>query len=503
MNPMNPRIVVIGTGFAGVCAAIELKRAGFTDITILERAGEVGGTWRDNNYPGCACDVPAVLYSFSFAPNPDWSRIYCGHDELYGYLRRVADDYRLRPLIRFNTEVAELRFDDDTATWAVTTDLGETLTADIVVNGTGTLSMPAIPHLPGIENFQGDSFHSAYWDHDHDLSGENVAVIGTGASAIQFVPEIAPVAGTVSVFQRTPPWVMPRDDRFYSTRERALFRRLPFLQRLLRWKTYWEFEWLARGFLGQQKVVDEFRRRAEAYITESVTDPELRAAVTPDYDPGCKRRLISNEWYPALCRDDVDLVTAGIKEVRAKSIVTADEVEHPVDTIIYGTGFAATDFLSPMKVFGKGGVELSTAWKDGAATHLGVAASDFPNMFLVMGPNTALGHNSIVFMIESQVRYIVATLEHMRESGIGALQLKRDVQDKTYAEVQKRLAGTVWASGCSSWYLKGDGRNDTLWPATTVEYWWRTKRFDSKVFDEYLPSMSAAASGARTTVTEG
>ena len=478
------RIAIIGTGFAGICAAIKLREAGHTDLTILERSGEVGGTWRDNDYPGAACDVPAILYSFSFAPNPHWSRYYCGHQELYDYLRRVADDYGLRRYIRFDSPVQELRFDDQTATWEVQT-AERTETFDVVISGTGTLSLPAVPTLPGIENFTGKSFHSSEWDHSYDLRGKNVAVVGTGASAIQFVPEIAPLVGRLSVFQRTPAWVMPREERAYSPLEKTLFARVPMLQRLQRWKTYWQFEWLARGFLGEQKVIDEFRRRALAYIEEQVPDPELRAAVTPDYDPGCKRRLISNDWYPALNRENVDLITDGIAEVRAASIVTRGGREVPADTIVYGTGFAATDFLAPMKVFGRAGTELSTAWKDGAATHLGVAASDFPNLFMVMGPNTALGHNSIVFMIESQVRYIVSALDHLVRSGKQAMAVRREVQDTTYERVQDRLSKTVWASGCSSWYLKADGRNDTLWPATTVEYWWRTRRFDPAAFTTF------------------
>lgn len=478
------RIAIIGTGFAGICAAIKLREAGYERMTILERGSDVGGTWRDNNYPGCACDVPAVLYSFSFAPNPHWSRYYCGHAELYSYLRKVADDHGLRPFIRFDTPVNELRYDDRSNTWAVQTPHGVEK-FDVVVNGTGTLSLPAIPKLNGIERFEGEAFHSAEWEHDLDLTGRRVAVIGTGASAIQFVPEIAPDVAQLTVFQRTAPWVMPRDDRAYTPQQKSRFARLPLLQRLERWKTYWQFEWLARGFLGEQKVVDEFRRRALDYIADQVPDADLRAAVTPDYDPGCKRRLISNDWYAALNRSNVDLVTDGIAEVRARSIVTQDGRDVPVDTIVYGTGFAATDFLSPMKVFGRGGVELSTSWKDGAETHLGIASADFPNLFLVMGPNTALGHNSIVFMIECQVRYIVSALDHLSRSGRQAIALRREVQKATYARVQDRLSKTVWASGCSSWYLKADGRNDTLWPATTVEYWWRTRRFDGGSFETF------------------
>lgn len=478
------RIAIIGTGFAGICAAIKLREAGHTRLTILERSGEVGGTWRDNDYPGAACDVPAILYSFSFAPNPDWSRYYCGHRELYDYLRKVADDYGLRRYIRFHAPVEELRFDDHANTWTVHTPQGAE-TFDVVISGTGTLSLPAVPKLPGIESFTGKTFHSSQWDHSYDLSGKNVAVVGTGASAIQFVPEIAPTVERLSVFQRTPAWVMPREERAYSRLEKSLFARVPLVQRIQRWKTYWQFEWLARGFLGEQKVIDRFRRRALAYIEEQVPSPELRAAVTPDYDPGCKRRLISNDWYPALNRDNVDLITDGIAEIRAGSIVTRAGREVPADAIIYGTGFAATDFLSPMKVFGRRGTELSAAWKDGAATHLGVAAADFPNLFMVMGPNTALGHNSIVFMIESQVRYIVAALDHLVASGNQAMAVRPEVQEATYERVQERLSKTVWASGCSSWYLKADGRNDTLWPATTVEYWWRTRRFDPSTFNMF------------------
>ncbi|PRY08830.1 flavin-containing monooxygenase [Kineococcus rhizosphaerae] len=498
MTHDDPRIVIVGSGFSGICAAVKLMEAGFHKLTILERGEDVGGTWRDNNYPGCACDVPAVLYSFSFAPNPDWSRRYCGHDELFAYLRGVADRYSLRPHIRFKTDVTRMSYDVETAQWQVTTGSGEVLIADVVVNGTGTLSQPSIPRLEGLSSFTGEVFHSATWDHAKPLEGRQVAVIGTGASAIQFVPKIAGIADHVTVFQRTPPWVMPRDDHEYTGWESQLFRRVPVSQKLLRWKTYWDFETLARGFLGKQKVVDAYRRKAEAFIKASIPDDLLRAAVTPDYDPGCKRRLVSNDWYPALCRDDVDLVTERIVEVRPSAVVTADGVEHPTDVIVFGTGFAATDFLAPMEVRGLSGVELSEQWREGAATHLGIVAADFPNLWMVMGPNTALGHNSIVFMIEQQVHYIVQALQHLRAKRIPAVRIRPEVMQRSYEEVQRRMGKTVWASGCNSWYLSDGGRNDTLWPATTVEYWWQTRRFRPEDYQVIQPATTGTHTATRS-----
>lgn len=480
---MSPRdnsghIAIIGTGFSGLCMAIELKKKGIDNFTLYERANDVGGTWRDNTYPGAACDVPSVLYSFSFAQNPNWTRIFPPWSELHTYLRSVASQYDLLPHIRFGVEVSEMRFDERRLGWNIQFSSGETVDAAVVVNGSGGLSNPAIPHIYGLESFEGTAFHSAEWRHDHELAGRRVAVIGSGASAIQFVPQIAPAAESVHVFQRSPNWIMPRGDAPLSVATRKLYARYPFRQRLQRWRIYWANEKLASAFLGNERLMEQYRTQALANLEAQVPDPELRAKVTPNYDPGCKRRLVSDDWYPALQRENVHLVTAGIEEIRPRSIVDSNGAEHEVDTIIFATGFQATNFLAPMKVFGVGGIELSDAWRDGAATKHGMATAGFPNFFFLNGPNTGLGHNSIVFIIEAQARYIASAVRFMRRAGIAALELDRSVQNRSYAATQRRMRRTVWVSGgCTSWYQSADGRIDTLWPGTTLEYWLRTRIF--------------------------
>ncbi|MCX4850625.1 NAD(P)/FAD-dependent oxidoreductase [Streptomyces sp. NBC_00893] len=478
ISDKSGHIAIIGTGFSGLCMAIALKKKGIHDFTLFERADDVGGTWRDNTYPGAACDVPSVLYSFSFAQNPNWTRVFPPWSELHTYLRSVAERFDIMRHIRFGTEVSEMRFDDRTLRWELQLSSGESADVSVVVNGSGGLSRPFIPQLTGRESFEGTVFHSARWKHDHDFAGRRVAVIGSGASAIQFVPEIAPRADALYVFQRTPHWIMPRGDAPLPASTRAMFARSPMRQRHRRWKTYWEFESLAWAFLGNRRLIERYRTSALDHLNEQVPDPELRAKVTPDYDPGCKRRLVSDEWYPALQRDNVQLVTDAIAEIRPRSVLTSDGTEHEVDTIVFATGFTATSFLAPMKVFGRGGVELLDAWKNGAATKLGIATSGFPNFYFLNGPNTGLGHNSLVFMLEAQARYIASAISRMRKAGVGAVDLDHRAQTRSYASTQKRMRRTVWASGgCTSWYQSADGRIDTLWPATTVEYWLRTRFF--------------------------
>ncbi|MCD9623114.1 flavin-containing monooxygenase [Rhabdothermincola salaria] len=492
--------MVIGAGFAGLGAAIELVAAGHDDVVVLEAADEVGGTWRDNTYPGCACDIPSHLYSFSFEPNPDWTRAYPRQPEIQAYLQRTTDRHDLRRRIRFATTVTEMVWDDHDGTWAVHTADGEVLVADVVLNGTGPLSQPHVPELPGLGDFEGTVFHSARWDHAHDLTGERVAVVGTGASAVQFVPEIAPVASLVTVFQRTAPWVVGREDRPVPGWKRRLYRRVPVLQRLHRWRIYARQELLVLAFLGHPRVTDRVRRMGTEHIAESIHDPSLRAAVTPTITPGCKRLLISDDWYPTLARSDVELVTDPIQQVTATGVRTVDGVDHPADTLILGTGFAATDFLAPMRVVGRGGVELSEAWRDGAATHLGITVAGFPNLFLLAGPSTGLGHNSIVFMIEAQLHHAVTALDHLRRADADVVEVRADVQAEAYADVQRRMRGTVWASGCDSWYRSADGRVDTLWPGSTLSYWWRTRRFDPGAHE--VRRAGPGAVGARSADSE-
>jgi cation diffusion facilitator CzcD-associated flavoprotein CzcO len=492
----DPRVVVVGAGFAGIGAAIVLREAGFGDLIVLEGAEEVGGTWRDNTYPGCACDIPSHLYSFSFEPNPDWTRAYPTQPEIQEYLVGVVDRRGLRPLIRFGALVQELVWDDQAAVWRIRLESGEELTADVVVNGTGPLSRPRMPDIAGLADFEGTVFHSARWDHHHDLSGERVAVIGTGASAVQFVPEIASVADRVDVYQRTAPWVVGRDDRPNPRWRRRLYRRLPLLQRLHRWRIYLHQELIALAFLGHDRVNARVAEMGRRQIEDTIEDEQLRAAVTPHFSPGCKRLLISNDWYPTLARPDVDLVTAGIDRITPRGVRTVDGAERPADTIVLGTGFAATEFLAPMRVLGRGGRELSAEWRDGAATHLGITVSGFPNLFLLAGPSTGLGHNSIVFMIEAQLHYVLAALRHRRRSGAAALDVRPEVQARSYAQVQHRMDRTVWASGCDSWYRSPDGRIDTLWPGFTVDYWRRTRRFDPGSYRAVEP-LAPVSTGVR------
>ena len=476
------KIGIVGAGFSGLCAAIRLAQAGFRDVTLFERAADIGGTWRDNTYPGCACDIPSNLYSFSFEPNPEWTRMYPQQGEIHAYLRHVAEKHGVLRGIRFGKELVEARYDEAAAAWDLSFGDGARERFDIFIGATGPLSKPALPALPGMESFEGAAFHSARWRHDVDLKGKRVAVVGTGASAIQFVPRIAPLVARLHVFQRTPPWVLPHRDRPFSDRERGLYRALPFAQRLLRWAIYLRQELLISGFKGGARIQARFRQFASWMLDQQVADPVLRKRFTPDYAPGCKRLLISNDWYPALLRPNVEVLSEPAAKLEGRRIVAASGAARDVDVVIFATGFAATEFVAPMKIHGRGGEELGALWKTGAAAHLGMSVAGFPNAFLVVGPNTGLGHNSLVFMIEAQVSYIVAALGRLRASGKRVLEVRSEVQAASYADVQRRLKGTVWASGCRSWYLTADGRNDAIWPGSTLDYWWKTLRFDAGNF---------------------
>jgi len=472
------RIGIIGAGFSGLCAAIRLRQSGFDDFVIFERAADVGGTWRDNTYPGCACDIPSNLYSFSFELNPDWTRMYPLQSEIWTYLLRLVEKYALRERIRFNAEVAEARYDEATSSWMLRFIGGDTDSVDVLVNASGPLSKPAFPAVAGMDSFDGISFHSSNWRHDVEFAGKRIAVIGTGASAIQIVPEIASQAAKVHVFQRTPPWVLPRPDRVFAPWERMLYRRLPPAQRLLRWLIYLRQESLVFGFLGGASIQRRLRAWARMLVSRQVRDEGLRRKIIPDYAPGCKRLLISNDWYPALQRANVELLTEAVTKLEGDRVVGTAGSERKIDIVIFATGFAATDFLAPMKIYGRGDEELSASWKQGAATHLGINVAGFPNLFLLVGPNTGLGHNSIVFMIEAQVNYMLRGLRRMRRASLRTLELHPEVQQNSYRHVQERMKKTVWVSGCRSWYLTPEGRNDTLWPGSTLDYWLRTLRFD-------------------------
>jgi cation diffusion facilitator CzcD-associated flavoprotein CzcO len=473
----HTRIAIIGSGFGGLGAAIRLRQEGIDDFVVLERAGDLGGTWRDNTYPGCACDVQSHLYSFSFAPNPEWSRSFSPQPEIQAYLQRCARDHDLLRHLRFHHEVRSAAWDDDARHWRIETSQGD-LTASVLVMATGALSDPVIPHLPGLESFQGRAFHSSRWEHDFDLTGTRVAVIGTGASAIQFVPEIQPKVARLHLFQRTAPWILPRHERALTAVGRHLFRRVPAAQKALRGAIYLAREAFVLGFRNP-RAMRLAQRAARRHLRTSVPDPELRGKLTPDFTMGCKRVLLSNDYLPALTRPNVEVVTAGIREVRERSIVSADGVERPVDAIILGTGFRPTDPPLARHLRGRDGRTLSEVWAGSPKAHLGTTVAGFPNLFMLLGPNTGLGHTSVVYMVEAQVEHLVAALRHMDRRGIAALEPRPEAQDAFVAEVDGMMEGTVWTSGgCASWYLDGTGRNSTLWPDFTFRFRRRAARLD-------------------------
>lgn len=470
-------VAILGTGFSGLGMAIRLKQQGRDDFVVLERAEDVGGTWRDNTYPGCACDVPSHLYSFSFAPNPLWSRAYSPQSEIWDYLRRCAERFGILPHIRWKSELLDATWDEREQCWQLTTSQGR-LAADMLILGNGPLSEPSLPAIPGIEAFAGTLFHSARWDHAHDLSGERVAVIGTGASAIQFVPQVQPRVGRLTLFQRTPPWIIPRLDHAIPDWQKALYDGLPFTQRLVRAAIYGRQEVGALGLVYRPKMMREAQKVAWKHLHRQVADAELRAKLTPNYLMGCKRILLSDDFYPALTHDNVEVVTESIREVRAHSIVTADGQERAIDTIICATGFHVTDMGIAQRVHGRDGRSLGDAWNDGPRAYLGAAIAGFPNLFLLIGPNTGVGHTSMVYMIESQITYVLDCLRRMRRTELRVVEVRPEAQRAYNDEIQRRMRGTVWTSGCASWYLDAHGRNSTLWPGFTFAFRRRTRHFD-------------------------
>ena len=476
-NVRSIHIAIIGAGFAGLGMAIRLKQSGQDDFVILEKAGDIGGTWRDNTYPGCACDIPSHLYSFSFALNPHWSHAYSSQGEIWQYLRRCARQFRLYPHIQWNSELLDARWNEDDQRWHITTSQ-ERVIADILILGQGPLSEPSLPAIPGIESFEGMLFHSARWRHDYDLTGKRVAVIGTGASAIQFVPRIQPKVAQLLLFQRTPPWIVPRLDHRIPHWQRVLYSLLPITQRVVRSIIYWQREIFVLGFVYRPAMLEEGMKIARQHLERQVADPELRAKLTPHYTMGCKRVLISDDFYPALAKPNVELITEHIREVRPHSIVTTDGQEHEIDTLICGTGFHVTDTQLPQCIYGREGCSLADSWQDGPHAYIGTTVAGFPNLFLLVGPNTGLGHNSIVFMIEAQVAYVLDCFRIMKRRNMGVVEVQPEIQKAYNAEVQQKMEGTVWLSGCSSWYLDAHGRNTTLWPGFTFDFWRKTRHFD-------------------------
>jgi cation diffusion facilitator CzcD-associated flavoprotein CzcO len=472
------QVAIIGSGFAGLGMAIRLKQQGIEDFVVLERAGDVGGAWRDNTYPGCACDVPSTLYSFSFAPKPDWTASFSPQQEIHQYLRDCTQRFGLAGHLRLGQEVLAARWDSDAARWLIKTSRGR-FSATVLVCATGQLSEPAVPQLPGLPRFTGTVCHTARWDHSRDLTGARVAVIGTGASAVQLIPAIADQVATLHVFQRTPAWVLPQHNRMRRRWEHHAFRTWPGLQRAARHMTYWIRELAMIGF-AVPRIMRVASLLARLHLRRQVPEPALRAALTPDYVMGCKRVVRSSTFYPALRRAHVDLVTEQIREVREHSVITVDGIEREVDLIVLGTGFRVADMAMAQRIRGRDGRLLAREWQlTGAQAYLGTAVAGFPNLFLLAGPNSGSAHNSVVLGIEAQIGYVLDALRVMRARRLAAVEVRPRAQQAFVREVVARTAGTVWTTGgCRSWFLDHTGRNTTFWPWFTARFRWLTRRFD-------------------------
>ncbi len=491
--PATVDVAIVGAGFSGLGMAIRLKQQGSEDFLVLERGAEVGGTWHYNTYPGCGCDVPSHLYSYSFAPNPDWTQTYSRQPEIGAYLRDCADRFGVRPHIRLGCELTGATWDGESERWQLQTTSGA-LQARVLISGPGPLFEPKKPDVPGLDDFQGHSFHSARWDHDYDLRDKRVAVIGTGASAIQFVPSIEGQVEALHIFQRTAPWVLPHTARPTSEVERRLYRAVPAAQKLVRGAIYSARETLVLGFVKQPRLMGIVERLARLHIRRHISDPKLRRKVTPDYTIGCKRILPSNRWYPALARPHVELVTDAISQVRERSVVSADGQEREVDAIIFGTGFRVTEMPASKLIRGRDGRTMQEVWGSSPHAHLGSTVPGFPNLFMLLGPNTGLGHSSMIYMIESQIAYVLEALRTMRAQGLATMEVRAEDERQYNAQIDRQLQGTVWNTGCASWYLDDTGRNGSLWPDWTWRFRQRTAAFDA---DSYR---LAAPSGAPVTV---
>jgi cation diffusion facilitator CzcD-associated flavoprotein CzcO len=473
ISPEQVTFAIIGSGFSGLGAAIRLQQAGQHDLVILERAQDVGGTWRDNTYPGCRCDVQSNLYSYSFALKPDWTESFPSQPELWQYLRKVTADHGLARYLRFGHEVTSARWDEEASRWRIATTQGD-FEARYLIAGIGSLVEPSLPDIPGVESFAGEIMHSARWDGSWQAAGRRVAVVGTGASAIQIVPSIQPAVEHLTVFQRTAPFVMPHTNHPVKAWTKALYRILPSTQRASRVAVYWMRELMAYGFTRNPGIL----KRAEAiwrkHMESAVTDATMRAQLTPTYDLGCKRVLPSNDFYPALAKPNVALVTEKIIEFRPDAVVTADGAEHKVDTVILATGFHVTDNPAFGKITGRGGITLADAF---GQTYLGTVVPGFPNYFQLTGANTGLGHSSMLLMIESQLNLIADAIAQTEAAAAGPCEVRPEVAAAYNATLQRKLPRTVWGSGCSSWYLDREGRNLTLWPGFTFDFRRRTRHF--------------------------
>ena len=492
--PERVDVLIVGAGFGGLGTAIRLKQAGIDDFVVLDRAEDIGGTWRVNTYPGAQCDIPSILYSFSFAPNPNWTRLYPLQQEIHDYLRACAENFGIVPHLRMGHDVQDATWDDDSQAWHVTTSHGN-WEARILVGAMGPFSEPAVPNLPGLASFQGAVFHSAAWDHEHDLAGERVAVIGTGASAVQIIPRIQPSVGSMTVFQRTPTWILPHPDQPMTGWPQRLFARVPVAQRLARAGLDLVQEAMVPGFVYKPALLKGLAALGRAHLRRQVRNAELRTKLTPTYAFGCKRPTFSNSFYPALAQPNVDVVTDGIREVRSNGIVTEDGALHEVDTIVMGTGFRLTDNPAFDVVRGRDGRTLAEAWNGNARAYLGTTISGFPNFFMLLGPNSVV-YTSQVVTIEAQIAYILSCLQEMNAQGAASIDVRPEVQQAFVDEVDKRLQTSVWnTGGCTSYYLSGEGRNFTFYPGFNRRFRARTRRAD---LDQYI--LSGVGASAKSTV---
>jgi len=500
VKPVRTRAVIIGTGFSGLGMAIKLQQQG-VDFVILEKADDIGGTWRDNSYPGCACDIPSHLYSFSFEPKPDWHNLFSYQPEIWDYLQGVTDKYGLRRYIEFNSHVDRGHWDDDECRWHVFTTDGREYVAQFLISGAGALHIPSFPDIEGREEFAGPAFHSAEWDHSVDLTGKRVAVIGTGASAIQIVPEIVGQVGELQLYQRTPAWVVPRTNEDIPPALRKALTVVPGLRALLRLGIYWAQEALAFGMTKRPDLLKFIEAYAKYNIRRSIKDRELRRKLVPHYRIGCKRILNSSTYYRAIADPKTELVTEHITRITPDGIVTADGKERQVDVIVYATGFHVTDSYTYVQIKGHDGEDLVDRWnREGIGSHRGITVAGMPNLFFLLGPNTGLGHNSVVFMIESQIHYVADAIATCDRYGAQALAPTRAAQDRFNDELQHKLAGSVWNSGgCSSWYLDEHGRNTVLWGGYTWQYWRDTRKVkpgEYEFFGVGKPARAASVTAA-------
>ncbi len=473
---------IIGSGFGALAVAVELKNAGHTDLRLWERADDLGGVWRDNTYPGAGCDVPSPLYSFSYEPNPRWTRRYALQEEIHAYIRGVADKHGITPLVQFGREVVAATWAEDSSTWTVTFADDTTETVDVLVSAVGQLSRPQLPPIPGIETFKGTSFHSAEWDHDFDPTGKRIAVVGAGASAVQFIPRLAAVAARLAVFQRSPNYLMPKPDKPYTAAHKALFKLAPMTQTAERGGIWTIMEQFAKGLRDDSTVGKVNKRIALRHLDKQVSDPALKAKLTPDYPIGCKRILFSNEFYPALAQSNVDVVTSAVTAVTPDGVIDADGNEHAVDAIVYATGFDAQNFLESIDITGTGGQKLATQWADGAHAYLGMYVPNFPNLFVTYGPNTNLGGGSIIYMLEAQARHMRQALDRLQAGSFAAVEVTAEADEAYDREIQDKLDVSVW-SHCENWYRHPSGRITSNWPGATLPFAKRTKVLEPEAFN--------------------